>query len=34
MGVDRMSKIVVVGAGKTGRGFVGRLLKEADKAFA
>ncbi len=31
MGVDRMSKIVVVGAGKTGRGFVGRLLKESDK---
>lgn len=26
-----MSKIVVVGAGKTGRGFIGRLLKECDK---
>lgn len=26
-----MSKIVVIGAGKTGRGFIGRLLKEADK---
>ena len=24
-----MSKIVVVGAGKTGRGFIGRLLQEA-----
>lgn len=26
-----MSKIAVVGAGKTGRGFIGRLLKEAGK---
>ena len=26
-----MSKIVVIGAGKTGRGFIGRLLKEADQ---
>ena len=26
-----MSKIVVVGAGKTGRGFIGRLLQEANK---
>lgn len=26
-----MSKIAVIGAGKTGRGFVGRLLKEADE---
>lgn len=26
-----MSKIAVVGAGKTGRGFIGRLLKEADE---
>lgn len=26
-----MSKVAVVGAGKTGRGFIGRLLKEADK---
>lgn len=26
-----MSKIAVIGAGKTGRGFIGRLLKEADK---
>lgn len=26
-----MSKIVVIGAGKTGRGFLGRLLKEAGK---
>ncbi len=25
-----MSKVVVIGAGKTGRGFVGRLLKESD----
>ena len=31
MGVDRMRKIVVIGAGKTGRGFVGRLLSEAGK---
>ncbi len=26
-----MSKIAIVGAGKTGRGFLGRLLKEADR---
>ena len=26
-----MSKIVVVGAGKTGRGFIARLLQEAQK---
>ena len=26
-----MSKIIVIGAGKTGRGFIGRLLQEADK---
>ncbi len=26
-----MSKVVVIGAGKTGRGFIGRLLKEAGK---
>ena len=26
-----MSKIVVVGAGKTGRGFIARLLQEAEK---
>lgn len=26
-----MSKVVVIGAGKTGRGFVARLLKEADR---
>ena len=26
-----MSKIVVIGAGKTGRGFIGRLLQEAEK---
>lgn len=26
-----MSKIVVIGAGKTGRGFIGRLLREAEK---
>lgn len=26
-----MSKIAVVGAGKTGRGFIGRILKEAEK---
>ncbi len=26
-----MSKIVVIGAGKTGRGFLGRLLQEAEK---
>lgn len=26
-----MSKIAVIGAGKTGRGFIGRLLKEADR---
>lgn len=26
-----MKKIVVIGAGKTGRGFIGRLLKEADR---
>ena len=26
-----MSKIIVIGAGKTGRGFIGRLLKEAGK---
>lgn len=25
-----MKKIAVIGAGKTGRGFIGRLLKEAD----
>lgn len=30
MGLDTMSKAVVIGAGKTGRGFVGRLLKEAN----
>ena len=30
MGLDKMSKIAVIGAGKTGRGFVGRLLKEAE----
>ena len=29
-----MSKIVVIGAGKTGRGFLGRLLQEAEKEFA
>lgn len=28
-----MSKIVVIGAGKTGRGFLGRLLQEAEKEF-
>ena len=26
-----MSKIVIVGAGKTGRGFLARLLQEAEK---
>lgn len=26
-----MSKIIVIGAGKTGRGFIGRLLQEAEK---
>ena len=26
-----MSKIIVIGAGKTGRGFIGRLLQEAGK---
>ena len=26
-----MSKIVVVGAGKTGRGFIARLLQEANE---
>ena len=26
-----MSKIAIVGAGKTGRGFIGRLLREADQ---
>ena len=26
-----MNKIIVIGAGKTGRGFIGRLLREADK---
>lgn len=26
-----MSKIIVIGAGKTGRGFLGRLFREADK---
>lgn len=26
-----MSKIAIIGAGKTGRGFIGRLLKEADR---
>ena len=26
-----MSKIIVIGAGKTGRGFIGRLLREAEK---
>ncbi len=28
-----MSKIAVVGAGKTGRGFIGRLLAESEKPF-
>ncbi len=27
----QMKKIAVIGAGKTGRGFIGRLLKEADR---
>ena len=31
MGVDPISKIVVIGAGKTGRGFIGRLLSEANE---
>ena len=26
-----MNQIAVIGAGKTGRGFIGRLLKEADR---
>lgn len=26
-----MSKIVIVGAGKTGRGFIARLLREAQE---
>lgn len=26
-----MNKIIVIGAGKTGRGFIGRLLREADR---
>ena len=30
MGMDKMSKITVIGAGKTGRGFIGRLLKESN----
>lgn len=29
-----MSKITVIGAGKTGRGFIGRLINEAGKDFA
>lgn len=31
MGMDKMKKIAVIGAGKTGRGFIGRLLKEAGR---
>lgn len=31
MGVDCMSKVVIVGAGKTGRGFIARLLHEDSK---
>lgn len=30
MGLDKVKNIAVIGAGKTGRGFIGRLLKEAD----
>jgi mannitol-1-phosphate 5-dehydrogenase len=31
MGLDKMRKIAIVGAGKTGRGFIGRLLKQAGR---
>lgn len=30
MGLGKVKNIAVIGAGKTGRGFIGRLLKEAD----
>ena len=33
MGVAQMSKIVIIGAGKTGRGFLARLLKEQEICF-
>ena len=26
-----MNRIIVIGAGKTGRGFIGRLLQETEK---
>ena len=29
-----MSKITVIGAGKTGRGFIGRLIKESNLPFS
>ena len=33
MGVAQMSKVVIIGAGKTGRGFLARLLKDQEIVF-
>ena len=33
MGVAQMSKVVIIGAGKTGRGFLARLLKDQKIVF-
>ena len=33
VGMVKMSKIVIIGAGKTGRGFLARLLKDNEIVF-